>query len=315
VESFFYLPTPLRFYKTISEQLGVKLLVKHDDLFQDCGGGNKARKLQYSLKAAQNKGHNAVVTTGGVQSNHVRATALMCARLGWKATMVLHGEEPKADFYQANLKLARLSGAKVQFVIADDIASAMHQSMDELKDDGYNPYYMRGGGHCVEGCYAYYDAVKEVKAQLNSQDYPDYLVLASGTGATQAGLIAGCESLFHDARVLGISVSRNKERGCQVIRESLNELNDALAIAGNYSQAINFDDAFVGGGYEAVYPRLLETIEWAAKVEGLVLDPTYTGKAFCGLVEYVRKGSIAKGANVLFWHTGGIFNVMASNHI
>jgi 1-aminocyclopropane-1-carboxylate deaminase/D-cysteine desulfhydrase-like pyridoxal-dependent ACC family enzyme len=315
VENFSFLPTPLQFYKTLSEELGVKLRVKHDDLFQACGGGNKARKLQYSVKAAQKEGHNAIVTTGGAQSNHVRATALMTARLGWKAIMVVHGEEPKTEIYQANLKLARLSGAKIRFVKADNVASAMDQSMEELKNDGYNPYYMRGGGHCVAGCYSYYDAVKEVKAQLKPEDYPDYLVLASGTGATQAGLIAGCGSLLPGARVLGISVSRNKERGSQVIHESLRELNGALARAGENAQEIHFDDAFVGEGYEAAYPRLLETIEWAAKAEGLVLDPTYTGKAFWGLVDYVRKGAVAKGANVLFWHTGGIFNLMASKDI
>ena len=315
INHFDFLPTALINYSKLSVHLGVDLWVKQDDLFQFCGGGNKARKLQYILCEAQKNGYNALVTTGGAQSNHVRASALMAKQLGWKSKVVIHDEQPKNTPYTGNLKLTQLAGAKIRFVKKDDVTRAMDEAMEDLKNDGYNPYYIWGGGHCVEGSYAYYKAVEEVCNQLKSEDYPEYIVVASGTGTTQAGIVAGCRKFFPETRVMGISVARDKERGSNVILESLRELNSYLGSNEKNNSAIHFDDSFVGEGYEAIYPELLETIKWAAETEGLILDPTYTGKAFHGLLEYVKEGIIPKGAKVLFWHTGGLLNLMASKDI
>lgn len=301
---FPFSPTPVRAYPALSKALGVRLRVKHDDLFQDCGGGNKARKLQYIVKAALDAGHDAIVTTGGGQSNHVRATALMSARLGLRAIMVVQAVTPPRG---GNLKLARLSGAELRFVKAEDTAAAMDAAMADLKKEGRNPYYLRGGGHCLEGAFAYHEAV----AELRRETPPDFIVLASGTGATQAGLISGCRAFLPKTTVLGVSVARSNEKGSRAIGESLAELSLHMG-SKDAAPPIRFDDSFMGEGYESAGPELLETIRWAALTEGLILDPTYTGKAFRGLREYAKNGTLPVDSDVLFWHTGGLLNLMAS---
>jgi len=306
--------TPLHYYDKLSNLLNVKIFVKHDDSFQFYGGGNKARKLKYIIFENQKK-INAIVTAGGLQSNHVRAAALLCAQLGWKSIMIIHAKKPKNEYYTGNLKLTQLCGAEIRFVEMENVPEAMDKAMDDLKEKGNKPYYIWGGGHCVEGAYAYYEAVKEVKTQLKYENYPDYIVFASGTGTTQAGIIAGCNKFFPNTKVLGISIARNKERGIKIIKESFDELNNHLGITKKNSENIFFDDSFIGEGYEAIYPEVLKTIKWAAQTEGFLLDPTYTGKAFYGFMEYVKKGIIPKGKNVLFWHTGGLLNLISSKEI
>lgn len=305
--------TPVQYYEKISKIIGVNLFVKHDESIQYYGGGNKARKIKYIIKDMKNKA-NAIVTAGGLQSNHVRATAIQCAELGWKSIMIIHAEEPKCEYYEGNLKIAKLCGAEIRFVDKKDVSKEMDRAMSDLKGWGYQPFYIWGGGHCVMGTYAYYEAVKEVKSQLSRGIYPNYIVLASGTGTTQAGIIAGCNNAFPNTKVFGISVARKKERGTNIIQEAIKEFYKYFQIEYT-NQNIHFDDSFIGDGYESIYPELIGAIKWAARTEGLLLDPTYTGKAFYGLMEYVRIGIIPKGANVLFWHTGGLLNLIANKSI
>jgi 1-aminocyclopropane-1-carboxylate deaminase/D-cysteine desulfhydrase-like pyridoxal-dependent ACC family enzyme len=229
--------------------------------------------------------------------------------------MVIHAKKPKHECLAGNLKLTQLCGAETRFVKMGDVSDAMNQAMNNLKEQGYNPYYILGGGHCVEGSYAYYEAVEEVAGQLKPEDYPDYIILPSGTGTTQAGIITGCSAFLPRTTVLGVSVARDKERGTKIIKESLEELGNYLGTAAKNNDYVHFDDSFVGKGYEAIYPALLQTIKWAAKTEGLILDPTYTAKAFRGLLDYVKGDLIPQGSSVLFWHTGGLLNLMASKGI
>lgn len=290
----------------------IRLVIKQDNLYPSLGGGNKARKIVYILNNDIKKKFNAIVTTGSNHSNHLRATALWAAKSGWKIVCVIHDNEPA--IFEGNLKILRLTGAELHFVQKKDVKEAMDQAMIDLINRGYRPFYIWGGGHCVEGSLAYYDAVRELKAQLNGTS-PDYLFVASGTGTTQAGIEVGVRHLLPHCKVFGISIARENKRGAEVILDSMRELNQYLKQPIIMPCDIEFDDRWVGDGYEAVYPELIDTIRWAAKTEGIILDPTYTGKAFHALKMYVEKGIVENNSTVVFWHTGGLLNLMASHHI
>ena len=296
----------------ISHIWGINLFIKRDDLFPLSGGGSKARKLCYILNNKVQKENNAIVTAGSNQSNHLRATALWAAKLGWKLICVIHDDEPAK--YEGNLKIVKLTGAELRFVQKSEVKEAMDKAMVDLSNEGYNPFYIWGGGHCVEGSFAYYEAVKELKEQLGNI-IPDYIVVASGTGTTQAGLEIGVRQFFPICKVLGVSIAREQQRGKSVILKSMKELNDYLNNPIKMPFDIFFDDRWICGGYEATYPDLLETIHWAARTEGLILDPTYTGKAFHALRKYVETGIIPENSNVVFWHTGGLLNLMATSKL
>jgi 1-aminocyclopropane-1-carboxylate deaminase/D-cysteine desulfhydrase-like pyridoxal-dependent ACC family enzyme len=299
--------SPVVCYEQLSTALGINLYVKHDDYLAGAGGGNKVRKLRYIMPAAAQRGCNALVTTGSAQSNHVRAAALMAAQLGWHARILIHEAEP--EMYLGNLLIAKLAGSEISYCRREDVANAMDQAMEELVERGLNPLYIWGGGHCMEGAYAFYEAADELMKQCEG-GLPDIIVHASGTGTTQAGLVAG----FHGTsiKVIGVSVAHDASRGASVVRDSLNQLGRHLKA--DYSRvSLQFRDEWREGGYGKVSERLIATIRWAGKC-GLLLDPTYTGKAFLGLEDMVASGEIPQGGRILFWHTGGLLNLLSSPH-
>lgn len=300
--------TPFLFLQGISEIIGINIHVKHDDLYPLPGGGSKARKLNYILNKNVQKKYNAIVTAGSNQSNHLRATALWAAKLGWKLICVIHDDEP--DVCEGNLKIVKLTGAELRFVQKTDVKREMDKAMVDLSNEGYKPFYIWGGGHCVEGALAYFEAVRELVDQLMGVK-PNFLFVASGTGTTQAGIEIGVRKFLPGCKVIGISVAREKKRGKEAILKSMKELNEYLGNLVKIPENIEFDDSWIGSGYEAIYPELLETIKWTARTGGLILDPTYTGKAFHALKMYMKNGIIDPGSNVVFWHTGGILNLMA----
>lgn len=302
----------LESFNLVGTELGINLRIKRDDLYPLPGGGSKARKLNYILNEDIRKNYNAIVTTGSNQSNHLRATALWAAKLGWKLTCVIHDDEPV--IYEGNLKIVKLSGAELRFVQKTEVKDAMDKAMVDLSNEGYKPFYIWGGGHCVEGALAYYEAVKELKEQLKGVK-PDFLFVASGTGTTQAGIEIGVRQFLPGCKVIGISVARDEQRGKEAVLESMGTLNNYLGNPITMPDNIEFDDNWMGCGYEATYPELIDTIKWAAKTEGLILDPTYTGKAFHALRMYVKNEVIKPNSNVVFWHTGGLLNLMATNKI
>lgn len=304
--------TPLVYYKRISGELGVNVYVKHDDLYPLPGGGSKGRKLKYILNQNAIKSYDSIVTAGSNQSNHLRSTALLAAKLGWKLICIVHDNQ--VDRKEGNLKIIELAGAEVKYVQKTDVKVEMDNAMEGLRKLGYNPLYIYGGGHCVEGSFAYYEAVKELIDQLKGIN-PQFIFVASGTGTTQAGIELGVRAFMSDCKVIGVSVAREAQRGKQLIIESINELAEYLSINYEIVDDITFDDSWMGGGYENTYPELIKTIKWAASTEGLILDPTYTGKAFHALINYVKTGIIQPNSNVIFWHTGGLLNLMASKEL
>lgn len=299
--------TPLHFNEKISDELNVELYIKRDDLYPVSGGGNKGRKAQYILEKCISDGCNAVVTCGGIQSNHTRVTAIRCKELGLECTIVIHAK-PRGKA-SGNLQLLELLGVRIVYCEMKDVASVMDAEMLRWSSIGYSPFYIWGGGHCYEGTLAYFDAVKEVKEQTDIQF--DAVFVASGTGATQAGLHCGFKHYFPNAQVYGISVAREQQRGYEAVKSSVVEFYKYKNLDATYLDDIIFDDSANCGGYEQVNTELQSVIKSVATKSGIILDPTYTGKAWLGMENIIRNNVIKSEAKILFWHTGGLLNLMA----
>jgi len=245
--------------------------------------------------------------SGGIQSNHCRVVALACAGQNWACRLILHGSRDQFLADKGNALIMRAAGAQVEFVDAAEIGPAMEKAMEDFRTQGFRPYYLYGGGHNRAGVRAYEVAVAELKDILPPDDVPDHIFLASGTGSTQAGILAGCRKLgWHSTRVHGISVARRKERGKEAIMESLGFLD---LNAESLRASIDFYDDFLFGGYGRSTGELQDFIASVAGQSGVILDNTYSGKAFYGMVKTVREQDL-KGT-LMFWHTGGLFNLMA----
>lgn len=289
---------------------GHRLAIVRDDLYQAIGGGNKARKSVYYERAMRDGGYDACVTTGGIQSNHNRAIAIMCARNGWHCHNVYHGTAERFFSEKGNALLVRKSGASFEFVEADRIGRAMDEAMVRLKNEGFNPMYIHGGGHDLPGGLAFVDAVRELKAECDKIGYkPDHIFHASGTGSTQAGIAVGLDMVgWGDVKLTGISVARQKERGPQVIVDFANMLARHLGLVKDYTGAIDFNTDYLSGGYESYTQEMSEYLDKVMAETGIMFDTTYSGKAFYGMMDYIKKNEIS--GNVLFWHTGGLMNLM-----
>ncbi len=287
--------------------LNVDLYIKRDDLYPVSGGGIKARKMHCIMNDVLKKGHDVLVTNGGPQSNHARAAALMAASIGMKCHLVIV-LEPKVKYpLSGNILLMKMAGATIEYCRKDKLSERMDLAMDHYENLGHKPVYIWGGGHCHAGTVAFVDAA--IEAQSQCKDWiPDYLVIASGTGTTQAGLAIGYAEL--PTQVIGISVARDYERGGQIVQDSINNYFKKIG-APNPGVKVDFRDNWICGGYEKTNDELLKKVRKAATA-GLIIDPTYSGKGLYGLIGLVKKGDIPQGSKVLFWHSGGLMNLMAS---
>lgn len=283
--------------------------VFRDDLYPFLGGGNKGRKILFIEKDIILRGCNAVVTTGGIQSNHCRALAVLAATNGWACTLVIHGNKEEFETANGNALIMRLSGAEIVFSEPSLISQAMDRAMEMYKDKNLKPYYIWGGGHTLEGGLAYIEAIKELKDYCSQNSwYPDYIFHASGTGSTQAGILAGLNKYDLNATVIGISVARKRNRAEEVVKDFYGELCNHYDISHRDSEIIVLDD-YLCGGYEQYNKALSEVSKSSIKNYGFALDTTYSGKAFYGMQEYIKRNCLE--GNILFWHTGGIFNFLA----
>jgi len=310
LKHFDFLESPVEFFPRISELFKIKLYIKRDDLFPGLYGGNKARKSQYILYDALQKGCNAIVTAGDLNSNHSRATALMASKLGMRIKIIVHNDHPENEYLSQNMYLCRMVGAEIIYCSKSDVAKTMDKAMSDFEADGCRPYYIWGGGHCLQGSYAYYEAVRNLTKQINFS--PDYIFFASGTGTTHAGLHVGAKYFYPQAKVIGVSIARMKERGVNEIFKSVNELESYLELPYSDRSDIIFKDDYIADGYESSSKNEEDLIRDMALKEGLILDPTYSGKAFFGMREMVLNNREMEGKNVLFWNTGGIFNLLSN---
>jgi len=295
----------------ISSDLDIDLWVKRDDLLPFWGGGNKARKMLAITRQAQADGYNSIVTCGGLQSNHARTAAMAAASLGWKCRLILHTNSAKVKNC-GNLLLCKLANAQIDIVKPQDVASALKRAVDELIEEGLRPIEIPGGGHCPIGSQTYVDALFELREDCAVHGWqPDVIVLPSGTGTTQAGILAGVKLINWDTRVIGISVARANPRGALSVAEAFDWIRKLYPNLCNPN--IEFRDEWICGGYEHFDKRVINAIRYAIRAEGLILDTTYTGKAFAALLDIVNAKEILPRTKVLFWHTGGQFNLMAAD--
>lgn len=290
---------------------GIPVKMVRDDLFPFIGGGSKARKaIEYEAFLKQG-GFNAVVTCGGIQSNHNRAIALMCARNGWKCHLCIQGEEVRFMSEKGNALLCRLSGAEYEFIDSSETAVTMDRAMESFRAKGYNPFYIHGGGHDLPGGICFVNAVAEFKHQCDTVEYkPDFLFHASGTGSTQAGIVVGLELVgWGDVKVVGISVARKYERGRKVIIDFANELAAHYGLKKDFSDKIFFNTDYLFGGYEHYDETMESYLEKVMRSTGVMFDTTYSGKGFYGMMQEIKKQGI-DNKNILFWHTGGLMNLL-----
>lgn len=290
---------------------GLATIIVRDDIFPFIGGGGKARKAVEYEALFREQGYNALVTCGGIQSNHNRAMALMAAKNGWKCHLCIQGTEERFLQEKGNALLDRISGAECKLIRPEDTAEAMDRAMDKLKSEGFKPYYVHGGGHDLPGGTSFVKAVEELKRQCETEGYkPDFIFHASGTGSTQAGIVVGLEKVgWGDVKVVGISVARQYERGRQVIAEFANMLGKHYGMKKDFTDDIIFCTDYLYGGYEQYTPEMSAYLERAMKETGLIFDTTYSGKGFYGMMDYVKKNQL-EGKNIMFWHTGGLMNLM-----
>ncbi|MBI3361780.1 MAG: D-cysteine desulfhydrase family protein [Chloroflexi bacterium] len=303
------LPTPLIEASRLTRALrGPRILIKRDDLTGFGFGGNKVRGLEFYIADALARNADVIVTGAGPQSNHIRATASAARVAGLDIVAVMHESRPEET--QGNLLLDELLGVELRFTDSPDRAlvdAQIEETADELRRAGRRPYIVPRGGASSLGALGYVECVREMGAQLEAMGVrPDWLVLATGSCGTQAGLIAGAKIYSAPGRILGVTVSRPVSECVERIERIARE---AAALAGHKIDLSPDDilvhDGYIGPGYGIPTPEGIEAIRLVARTEGTFFDPTYTGKGMAGLIGEIRAGRIGAGETVVFLHTGG----------
>lgn len=308
-ETFVYEPTPLHFLRRLSgERGGPQIWCKRDDLTRLALGGNKLRKLEFLLRDALDQGADTVVTVGAAQSNHARLTAAAAASLGLKPVLVLAG--PVIGQRQGNLLVDELIGAEVRFrswSTSEQASAVLEEVARELRESGRRPYAIPMGGTNALGVLGYVLGVREIAQQLQSLDLRlRAIVCASSSGGTQAGLVLG-KALFRlPFDIIGISVGPPARELAATVARLTAEAAALLEADPVPVAEITVLDGYAGPGYGQVDAQTVEAIRTMARLEGILLDPVYTGKAMAGLLDLVRRGTWREGEAVAFLHTGGI---------
>ncbi len=296
-----------KFNATPIQRLSEKLnnnnfYIKRDDLLPLSFGGNKARKAVLFFQDIMLKGADCVVTYGSTSSNHCTIISNIAASKGLSCYIISPIETSKLT---SNGKMIKLFGAKVMQCPISEVSNTINQTIKELKSKGYNPYFIQGGGHGNIGTQAYVDAYEEIiNYEKNEGIYLDYIFHTSGTGTTQAGLVCGQLIHGHNRKIIGISNARRNPYGRQVVLDSVNDYLKDIGKEHVTSDIINFVDDYVLDGYRSYNDDILQTIKQVLVRDGIPMDTTYTGKAFWGMKEYIKKNKITD-KNILFIHTGG----------
>jgi D-cysteine desulfhydrase family pyridoxal phosphate-dependent enzyme len=313
------LPTPIHEAPRLREALGgaascPRILIKRDDLTTLGLGGNKARKLEYLVADARQRGATTLITTGAVQSNHARMTAAAAAVAGMRCVLVLTTttEEPTVA---GNLLLDKLYGAAIRLVPSIDPMLAVGQDeavvaevVAEEMAAGRVPYVIPVGGSSGIGVFGYVGGTAELVNQLSAAGIsPSRLYYASGSRGTQAGLTLGAKLCEAPYRVYGVAVSAGEPEKIERAKRIANEAATLLGLPERLQlEDLVTDQGYIGEGYGIPTAAALEAIELLARTEALLLDPCYTSKAMAALIDHVRRGELSPTETVVFLHTGGM---------
>ena len=297
------LPTPVEELPRLSDHLGCHIYIKRDDLTGLAMGGNKTRKLEYLVADAISAGARTLITAGAPQSNHCRQTAAAAARMGLRCVLILSGEKSDAQMSTGNILLDTLLGAEIVWAEGQGRDEMMQRVVERENQAGHQPYLIPYGGSNPIGAAAYAVAMLEFAAQKVEVDW---VVFATSSGGTQAGMALGARLAGLKARLHGISVDKPSSPFREQVADLANRTAEKVGARPRIRpEQLNVDDRFVGAGYGKADALELEAITLFARTEGILLDPVYTGRAAGGMLSMIRSREIAPGARVLFWHTGG----------
>lgn len=325
-----FFPTPFYRLDNLSRILGVQLYVKRDDFTgMNLFGGNKIRKLEYLLGKAKAEGCEYAVTYGATQSNHAMETAAACRRCGLKPILYLTAVVPPDERdVRANLLLDKILDAElhiVEIAPGEQEAEAEARSFAmgaartvELNASGHGCMDIPMGGANPIGSVGFARGYLELQQQLDAASlHADYIFHATGTGGTMAGLAAGRKLIGADSKIISVTVSKKDEAYLNMVADLadavLRELHSALSVSP--ADDLHMDLSYYLPGYEQPNEQASQAIRLLARTEGLFVDPVYTGKAFAGLLDYVRTGKVPQGSTVVFWHTGGATALFAEREI
>ncbi len=307
-----HLPTALEHMPRLSKHLGgSEIYVKRDDCTGLATGGNKTRKLEFVMADALEQNADTVVTVGAVQSNHVRQTAAAACKLGLHCEVLLEHrvKNPTETYTQSgNVFLDRLFGANIrEYPAGTDFDKAMLEVADEVKASGANPYIVPGGASDRVGALGYVNCAMKLPGQFNDQGLiVDHLVTATGSAGTHAGLIVGLRAMRSEIPLLGIGVNAPKDKQEQRVFDLACETADYIGVKGIVSRGdIVANCDYIGDGYGIPTQSMNDAVLLLARLEGLLFDPVYSGKALAGMIDLVASGYFEGAQNIVFLHTGG----------
>lgn len=306
--------TPLQYADRLSHELGIELYIKRDDSQPLGMGGNKVRQLEFYLGPAQVQQADTVLITGAIQSNFVRLCAAACRRLGLEPVVQLEDRVPTSDpLYQksGNVLLDQLYGAEIHYLPEGEDETLADARLDQLaagiKQQGRVPYVIHlGVEHPPTGSLGYALAAAELHVQLQEQNITaSHLVTPSGSGITHSGILAGVHALNWQVTVEGICVRREARLQKSRIEKRTSEVTSLLDVAAIPADSVRVHDDVLEPGYGQLNPSVEQAIVKAARLEGILVDPVYSGRTLAGLISLVEQNRIPQGSTVVFIHTGG----------
>lgn len=308
-----HFPTPLEPLTSLTQHLRKHypsvptLWVKRDDCTGLATGGNKTRKLEFLIGEALGEGADTVITQGATQSNHARQTAAAAARAGIACHLLLERRQERDEEYEysGNVLLDELLGAEIagRLPAGTDMQAAMEELAETLRGRGKRVYVIPGGGSNPVGALGYVACAQELETAPVAIDW---IVHGTGSAGTQAGLVAGLQAMGSDAEVMGVSVRQEHDRQVDAVHDLAQR---TAALIGHHDpikrDTVRVDDRWVGGGYGVPTDSMIDAVRMLATVEGILLDPVYSGKGFAGLLGNIAEGRFTPEQNVVFLHTGG----------
>lgn len=315
-------PQPMLLPSLLGPGAWPNLWCKRDDLTGVSLTGNKVRKLEFLVAQAKQQGADTLLTCGGIQSNHCRATAAVAAQQGLQSQLFLRHEGP-VPAPTGNLLIDRLLGAQVRFISRADYQrrdELLAEAASQLAKQGRRGYVIPEGGSNGLGCFGYVRCIDELRQQVPSPQEPLTIVSAVGSGGTLAGLIVGALLYQLPWRIVGVNVCDDRAYFVRRVAAILEQAAELLRhppqlapIARDAASLVEICDGYVGRGYALSQPDELQMTAQVARRTGLLLDPVYTGKAMYGLLSELRKDGRALGERLVFLHSGGVFGLLAAS--